>query len=144
MTLAELEARASPEAIRLAVRLLESDIANRAWVEQVGYSLTQSDVAELLRRSEQAISKDSRLLRLVRSDGRPVYPVFQFDGGRQTPGVADVVRTLSGSLMPAAIAAWLTGDNAALEGRRPIDALRVGDEQSVLAIARRLAARAER
>jgi len=143
VTLAELESRASPEAIRLAVRLLESDIANRAWVEQVGYSLTQSDVAELLRRSEQAISKDRRLLRLIRSDGRPVYPVFQFDGRRKTPGVADVVRALSGALQPAAIAAWLTGENAALDGQRPIDALHVGDEQPVLVVARRLAARAE-
>ena len=144
MTLAELEGRASPEAIRLAVRLLESDIASRAWVEQVGFSLTQSDVAELLGRSEQAISKDRRLLRLIRSDARPVYPIFQFDGRRQTPGVADAVRVLSGALQPATIAAWLTGNNAALDGRRPIDALRVGDEQPVMAVARRLAARAER
>jgi hypothetical protein len=124
--------------------VLESDIANRAWVEQVGYSLTQSDVAELLGCSEQAVSKNNRLLRLSRSDGRPAYPVFQFDGRRQTPGVAGVIRTLSGALQPAAVAAWLTGVNPALEGRRPIDALRTGDEGAVMTVARRLGTRARR
>lgn len=79
MTLAELECRASPE----AVRLLEGDIAEKAWV---GYCLTQVDTAELLGRSEQAVSKDRRLLRLERSDGRPVYPAFQFDGRRPGAG----------------------------------------------------------
>ncbi len=144
VTLADLELRASPEAVRLAAKVLESDIANRAWVDQVGYSLTQADVAQLLGRTEQAISKDSRLLRLSRSDGRPAYPVFQFDGRRQAPGVAEVVRALKAALQPAAIAAWLTGTNGALGGRRPIDALVAGDEQAVLAVASRLAARAVR
>ncbi len=142
MSLAELERRASPEAVRLAVRLLEADVARQAWVAQVGYCLTQADTARLLGRSEQAVSKDPRLLRLERSDGRPAYPAFQFDGRRQVEGVAEVVRALSGAVQPATIAAWLTGSQPALGGRRPIDALAGGDQEEVLAIARRLAARA--
>jgi hypothetical protein len=50
MSLAELEQQASPEAVSLARRLLESDIATRAWVERVGYCLTQTDTADLLAR----------------------------------------------------------------------------------------------
>ncbi|MGH9129188.1 MAG: hypothetical protein ACRDY2_09530 [Acidimicrobiales bacterium] len=141
MSLGELELRASPEAVRLAVRLLESDIAAQAWVDQVGYCLTQAETAELLRRSEQAVSKDTRLLRLARSDGRPAYPAFQFDGRRQVPGLGEVVRVLNVALLPATIAAWLTGTQPGLEGRRPLDALADGDYEAVLAVARRLAER---
>ena len=142
MTLAELERRASPEAVRLAARLLQSDIAEKAWVAQVGYCLTQAGTAELLGRSEQAVSKDPRLLRLERSDGRPAYPAFQFDGRRQVPGVAGVVRSLHGALQPETVAAWLTGTQPALDGRRPIDVLAAGEADAVLVLARRLAARA--
>ena len=142
MVLVELERLASPEAVRLAARLLKSDIAEKAWVGQVGYCLTQVDTAELLGRSEQAVSKDPRLLRLERSDGRPAYPAFQFDGRRQVRGVAEVVRALDGAVQPATLAAWLTGAQPALGGRRPIDALAAGEGSAVLAIAKRLAARA--
>lgn len=126
------------------MRLLESDIATRAWVDQVGYSLTQADVAELLGHSEQAVAEDARLLRLGRSDGRPAYPMFQFDGRRQVPGVDLVVRTLDGALHPRGIAAWLTGIQPALDGRCPIDMLRGGELDAVLTVARRLAERGPR
>lgn len=144
MSLAELEQQASPEAIRLAARVLEADIAERAFLDQVGFSLTGAQVAGLLGRSEQAISKDRRLLRLPRSDGRPAYPGMQFDGRRQIPGVADVVKVLTGAFTPAGIAAWLTGVNPALGERRPIDVLDAGETDAVVAVARRLAARAAR
>jgi hypothetical protein len=62
--------------------VLEQDIADRDWAAQLGPVLSQRDVARLLGRTEQAVSKDRRLLRLVNRDGRPVYPVVQFDGRR--------------------------------------------------------------
>lgn len=43
MTLAELQVlagEASPEALELATRILEQDVANRAWAAQVGPALT--------------------------------------------------------------------------------------------------------
>lgn len=138
MGLADLEKQASPEAVRLATRILEADIAGRAWVDQVGLSLTAAQVAELLGRSEQAISGDGRLLRLERSDGEAAYSAFQFDGRRQLPGVADVMRVLSGSLTPGGTAAWLTGISPALGERRPLDVLAGGDIAAVLTIAKRM------
>ncbi len=144
MSLADLERKASPEAIKLAVRLLESDIATQAWVDQVGYCLTQADTAALLDRSEQAVSKDSRLLRLNRSDGRPAYPAFQFDGRRQIPGTAEALQILAGTLEPATIAAWLTGAQPQFGGRRPIDMLAGAEHQDAIDLAKRLAERASR
>lgn len=116
--------------------------AAERWAAQVGFALTGAQVAELLGRSEQAISSDPGLLRLPHSDGRLAYPAFQFDGGRQVPGVAEIVKALDGALTPAGVAAWLTGANDAFGRRRPIELLAAGDLPAVLSIARRLAGRA--
>jgi len=140
-TLAELEERASEGAVGLARSVLEADIANRAFSDQVGPALTQADVARLLGRSEQAVSKDGRLLRAHRFDGRPVYPVFQFNGRRQRPGLATVVRALARSVQPTTAASWLTAPNPQLAGRRPVDALDDGDLDNVVAVAARFADR---
>lgn len=139
--LAELAKDASPEAVALATAVLEGDLANRAWHDQVGPSLTQRDAARLLGRSEQAVSKDRRLVRVHRPDGRPVYPVVQFAGRRQKPGVAEVVAALAGAVNELTAAAWLTAANDALGGRRPIDELAAGEANAVLAVAARFAAR---
>jgi hypothetical protein len=139
--IAELAKDASPEAVALATAVLEGDLANRAWQHQVGPSLTQADTARLLGRTEQAISKDRRLVRVHRSDGRPAYPIAQFDGRRQKPGVADVVAALDGAVNELTPTAWLTGANDALGGRTPIDALGAGETTAVLKVAMRFAAR---
>ncbi|MDQ3432738.1 MAG: hypothetical protein M3467_11065 [Actinomycetota bacterium] len=143
MTLLELAGKASPEAVDLARAVLEQDIADRAWGTQVGAVLSQRDAARLLGRTEQAVSKDRRLLRLVNRDGRPVYPVVQFDGRRQLPGIADVVRVLSPVVEPLTVAAWLTAHNDAVQ-RRPVDGLRDGDTAAIMELARRFAHRAGR
>lgn len=139
--LAELAKDASPEAVALATMVLEGDLANQAWVDQVGPSLTQRDTARLLDRSEQAVSKDPRLLRVHRRDGRPVYPVIQFDGRNLKPGVSDVIAALDGAVGELATAAWLTAANDGVGGRRPIEALADGDVDAVLTVARRVANR---
>jgi hypothetical protein len=142
MALAELAELAEPEAVELARQILEHSINSRAWGAQVGPALTQGDTARLLRKSVQAVSKDRGLLRVVNSDGRPVYPLIQFDGRRQVPGLAAVIRTLAAVMEPLAIAGWLTTPNAGL-GARPIDALRAGSAgaAAVQAAAARIAAR---
>ena len=137
--LSELAEHASPEAVALARAVLEQDLADRAWAEQVGTALAQRDVARLLGKTEQAVTKDRRLLRLRNRDDRPVYPVMQFEGRRLVDGVDQVIDILDDAVHPLTIASWLTGANPALGERRPIDALRDGDREQVITVARRLA-----
>src|SRR6478672_8842212 len=89
--LARLADRASAAAIELARVVLEQDVADKTWAAQLGPALSQPDTARLLGKSEQAVSKDARLLRIRNRDDRPVYPIFQFDGRTQVPGVAEVI-----------------------------------------------------
>ncbi len=138
-TLAELSRRASPQAVELARTILEQDLADRAWGEQVGPALSQRDVARLLGKSEQAVSKDRRLLRVRNRDGRPVYPVFQFHGRAHKPGVAEVVAALAGVVEPLTVASWLTARNSQLDGHRPIDVIDGGQPERAVQLARRLA-----
>lgn len=140
--LVRLATHASPQALALARAVLEQSIADAAWGAQIGPVLAQRDAARLLATTEQAVSKDRRLLRLRNRDGRPVYPVVQFDGRSRLDGVAEVVATLSPTLQPLTVAAWLTAPNRSLGRRRPVDLLRDGDRDAVLALARRLAASA--
>lgn len=130
---------ARPEAVALARAVLEQDAADQAWAEQVGPALTQRDTARLLGKTEQAVAKDPRLLRVRGRDGRPVYPVLQFDGRSQLAGIADVVATLRDAVEPLTKASFLTAVHRDLGGRRPVDALRAGEVEAVLLIARRLA-----
>lgn len=139
-SLGELEAHAEPDAVELARRILEHSIHSRLWSGQVGSALTQADTARLLGKSPQAVSQDRRLVRVVNSDGRPVYPVFQFDGRRPVPGVGGVVGALAGVLDGLSIAGWFTAENLMLAGR-PIDRLRRGEGDVVMAVARQLATR---
>lgn len=141
-SLDELAAHSSRAGIELARSVLEQDIADRAWGAQVGPALSQVDVGRLLGKSPQAVSKDPRLLRVRNRDGRPVYPVVQFDGRGLLPGIADVLAILAGMVEPLTVASWLTAPNRSLDGRRPVDALRDGDLVGVRTVAHRLARRA--
>lgn len=142
MHLARLLTAASPAAQDHVVRVLEQDHADQAWGAQIGPGLTQADVARLLNVTVQAVSKNKGLLRLENRDGRPVYPIIQFDGRRALPGVADIVAILDGPLLPLTTASWLTSTNKALAGRTAIEALRAGDLELVEALARQTAAAA--
>lgn len=135
-SLAALARGARPEALALARLVLEQDAADQAWAAQVGPALTQRDTAALLGKTEQAVAKDGRLLRVRDRTGKPVYPVAQFSGRQQRTGVADVVHILTGALEPLSIASWLTAPHRALDGARPVDLL---PDERVLVIARRLA-----
>jgi len=137
-SLAALARSARPEALLLARQVLEQDAADQAWAAQVGAALTQRDTARLLAKTEQAVAKDARLLRVRSRDGRAVYPVLQFSGRAQLPGVAAVVAALADALEPLSIASWLTAPHPDLGGT-PIAALRAGTVDDVVRIARRLA-----
>lgn len=139
MTLADLESHASTEAVEFARAILEQDVNDRMWADQVGPALAQRDVARLLAKTEQAVSKDPRLIRLRNRDGRPVYPLCQFDGRSVVTGVGEVAVILAQAATPAAALAWLTGTHPAL-GARPVDVLRAGGVAAVVEAAQRYVA----
>jgi hypothetical protein len=90
----------------------------------------------------RSVRRTPGLLRLRNRDGDVVYPLQQFTAdGEQVPGVADVVDTFAPALQPLSIACWLAAVNQILRGR-PIDALREGDIDRVLHLARQLASSA--
>lgn len=117
-----------------------SDRTDTAWPGQIGPALSEEDAARLLGASTSAVRADRQLLRISNSDGRPVYPVVQFDDQGQVPGVADVVVLLTGSLQPLTIASWLTAPNPALAKRTPLQAMQAGERDAVCVLASRLAA----
>ncbi|MGI8876709.1 MAG: hypothetical protein ACR2KP_20770 [Egibacteraceae bacterium] len=139
VSVAELFESASPEARALVTTLLEQDVADRDWAAQVGPCLTQADAARLLGKSEQATAKDARLLRVKTRSGRVAYPVVQFEGRGVLPGIGAVLAIVAPVADALTILAWLTGTQRALGGRRPVDALRDGDADDVIALASRFA-----
>ena len=108
-------------------------------MELVGPTLTEADVATLLRRSQVSIRRDPRLLRISDRSGRSCYPVFQFYGSSLLPGLADILAVLLGALAPLSIASWLTTPQAQFGRVSPVVLLRGRTPDAVLAAARRLA-----
>lgn len=141
-TLEELAQSASEDAVRLARTVLEQNVADKAWGDQIGPCLTQRDVAQLLEKTEQAVSQDGRLVRLHNRDGRPVYPLVQFDGRQVLPGIDRIVAALQDAVEPLTIASWLTARSRALEQTRPVDAIRLERVEEVVRLAQRFAHRA--
>lgn len=138
--IAQRYASASDETRRMVDRLLAQDADDRAWTAQLGPAYRQSDVALLLGKSKQAVSADAGLLKLEMRNGSLGYPAFQFDGRQQHAGVREVVTALSSVVAtPWTIASWLTSSNAKLGGTSPIDALRAGRIDEVVALAHRAA-----
>jgi hypothetical protein len=136
-------AQASEETRRQVDRLLEQDADDQAWAAQIGPVYRQADVAALLGKSKQAVSADPRLLKLELRSGEIGYPVMQFDGRRQLPGLGPVIRALDPVVAsPWTSASWLTSPNSTLGGHTPIVALRGGRVDEVLRAARQYAAAA--
>lgn len=113
---------------------------DRAWAKQLGPVYRQPDVARMLGKSKQAVSADKHLLRLTMRNGDIGYPVFQFDGRRQLPGVGEIVALLAPLVAtPWTVASWLTSPQPTLEGARPLDLLADGQVEEAVAAAHRLA-----
>jgi hypothetical protein len=136
-SLQQMIREASPETRYQVQRLLRQDADDRAWTAQLGPAYRQGDVARLLGKSRQAVSVDRGLLRLEMRDGDIGYPVFQFDGRRQLPGVREVVRMLAPVTASAwTTASWLTSPAPELDDRTPLAVLRDGEQEKVLDQAR--------
>ena len=118
-------AQATEETRRLVDEILDADADDRAWVEQLGPALRGVTVARMLDVSPQAVSSNKGLLRLTMRSGQVGYPLFQFQDGRQLPGLAAIVRQLRPVVATEwTIASWLTSPSADLGGDTPVEALR--------------------
>ncbi len=137
---AERYASASPQTREQVDRLLEQDADDKAWADQFGPVYRQADVAKLLGKSKQAVSADRGLVKLTMRSGDVGYPVFQFRGRRQLPGVREVVMELTPAVATAwTIASWLTSPHDHLDGSTPMEALHDERAEEVVALARRTA-----
>lgn len=138
--LVERYTAASPETRRMVDRLLEQDADDQAWAQQLGPVYRQTDVAQLLGKTPQAVSADHHLLKLQLRDGQIGYPTFQFDGRRLLPGVREVVDVLTPVVATSwTVASWLTSPQPTLDGHRPVDLLRDGQTARIVDEARRVA-----
>jgi hypothetical protein len=89
-------------------------------------------------KSRQAVQQRrvrGRLLGLPLGGSTYLYPVWQFEQQGVLPGLPETLATLA-HLDPWGQAAFLLGGDARLDGRRPLDALRAGRIEEVVAAAR--------
>jgi hypothetical protein len=138
--LVEQAQEAPDDVVRLALELLEQGTSDDRWNAQIGPFLSSADVARLLQTSRQAVAKRASLLVIPTGSGRLAYPTFQFAGRTVVPGLGRVLAQFDGFADPLSVASWLTSPHADLDRRRPIDALRAGDLNDVVAAAKRQAA----
>jgi hypothetical protein len=124
----------------LAKAYLRGLDARHALITSAGGMLDGSDVAKLLGMTAAGVHKRYQAGQLlgIREEKRRIdYPALQFDGPRV---VRDLPRVLA-ALAENEIDEWsqlrfLAGANARLGGRTPVDALKAGDVDAVLAAAR--------
>lgn len=116
------------------------DSAER-WADHLGGFYDVEGVRRLLSRSgrlvsKQAVSKRRGLLALTTGSGRVVYPTFQFSGGSPLPGLDAVLREVPESLVSRwTLASWLVSPQPDL-GATPVQLLREGAGDVVVAAAR--------
>jgi hypothetical protein len=100
--------------------------------EAEGGVLSVEEVARLLGISRQAVDKrrqKGRILALPVGDHRYVYPAWQFSQTGMLDGFEQVLAELS-LPDPWTQAAFFLGENALLDGQRPLDELRRGNVES--------------
>lgn len=116
------------------------------WTEHLGGFYDVDGVRRLLSRdgepvTKQAVSKRRGLLALTTGSGRVVYPRFQFTGGGTLPGLAVVLHEVPEQLVSRwTLASWLVSPQQELGGDSPVQLLREGSVEPVVAAARGWAA----
>lgn len=107
-------------------------------------ALTTAQVARLLGTSRQTPHDrvDAGTLLAVLDRGGLRFPAWQFDSDSDNgvvKGLAEVVRALDVS--PVAKVSWMTLEQSGLDGATPLHALRAGEIQRVVALARSVGTR---
>jgi hypothetical protein len=112
--------------------------AKRRIVRKEGGLLSAERVGEILTMSRQAVEKRRKAERLIGvSLGRRGfgYPAWQFSERGTLPGLETVLDALKSHDGWTKLA-FFTSENTATGGRKPLDVLRVGEMDKVLAAAR--------
>jgi hypothetical protein len=106
-------------------------------MRRAGGYLSASEVSKLLGISRQAVDKRRRSGKLiaVQIKGDNAYPRCQFDREGVIPGLQEALASMP-IKSPWMRLEWLLTPDDALSGRSPLDALKAGDRESVLRIAR--------
>lgn len=120
----------------------------RAFAERrrlLSQALTVADVADLLGVSRQTPHDrvGAGTLLAIKDNGRLLFPDWQFDPDGPdgvVAGLPEVLRELRGPLSTLARVRWFLTPKSLIEGRTPLEALRAGDVDSVLAEARSVGA----
>jgi hypothetical protein len=111
---------------RRAALMAASDVL---WERHLGPLYSTKQVRELMGiGSRQAISeraKRRRLLAVPGSDGKPVFPAFQFAGRRLLPGLGAILDTFQGAVeSPYTVASWFVTPEPLLDDKAPAAWLR--------------------
>jgi len=113
--------------------------AEQLLLDEAGGTLTVESVAELLGGiKRQAVEKRRNrgtLLGLRKSGGAYVYPVCQFHHGEVLPGLEKFLAAFPQDTDPWQKLNVLLGASDALEGKRPLDALRGGHVEDAVEVA---------
>jgi hypothetical protein len=115
-----------------------------AWTlrrELLSESIPVAEAARLIGRTEQTAINRAKAKEMlgIRDGVRWMFPGWQFDAKHESglvPGLTDVLQAVDAPSFSVAL--WLRAPSPVLDARRPIDALRSGDIDGVLATARSL------
>lgn len=124
--------------LSIFARLIGSGLGTAGiWSEHLGPVYDADGVRTLLHITKQAVSKRQNLLALTTGNGRVVYPAFQFVGSKVVDGMGQIRTTLPKQLVsPWTVASWLNSPEQELDDQKPIDLLRSGIVEPVIAVAR--------
>lgn len=106
-------------------------------LEAEGGAVSVAEAAALLHMTRQGVDKrrkEGRLLGLSAGRREYLYPLWQFAESGTLPGLEDVLKALA-SLDPWGQAAFILSGDARLGGARPLDLLRRGEVEPVVAAA---------
>jgi biotin operon repressor len=108
-------------------------------LELGGGTYTSQEVAELLGVQRQTVNKRVKakaLLAVERGKHGYVYPAWQFVDGDTLVGLPEVLRSLDPSIDPWMTLAFFLNRSSALGGITPLEALRQGDVEEVVRVAK--------
>ena len=121
---------------RWAALKAEGRMAAQAWLAAEGGTIGPEEAGRRLGLTRQAVHNRMRRGRLIAvpGDHGARYPVWQFADDGMLPGIEPVIAVLVG-IEPALVVQFFLSGRSTLGGGRPIDALRAGRGDTVLAAA---------